>query len=413
VRRRRLANGLIVAQFVLAGVLVTGAGLLVRSTLALYARGPGFASDDRVVFELRAQDGHLHGMLRSKGLSEEDAQKALTNGTEPYWSPKSVFREAAVHRIARLPGVLGVTTTSATPMGGGYWLTPVARDGNDRGRSATTETLLTLVEPNYLHEMRIPIFQGRSFNQDDRAHSEAVVVVSALIARRLWPRQNPIGKRLQSKMLKGEPWFTVVGVAGDTRDDGMDKPTVPHVYQPARQNQWWHGGDCVIVRTGLEPQALVALVRRAVGHDPAITIARIYRLDRVVHDSAWRLNAATLLAAGLAALSLLLAVGGVYGVLSHAVRERTREFGLRIALGAGRRQVMWLAASHALAIVALGLGIGLTCAAGLTQYLRSLLFGIEPLDPVTFAGATLALLTAAALASYLPARRAATVDASL
>jgi predicted lysophospholipase L1 biosynthesis ABC-type transport system permease subunit len=234
-----------------------------------------------------------------------------------------------------------------------------------------------------------------------------VAIVSADLTRRLWPGESPIGKRISRHRGTGEKWPTVVGVAGETRDGGMEKPPVPHVYEPWAQNRWWPGAARLIVRTSIDPLALAPSLRQAIlQQDPRANVMGLYRLGDVVRESAWRLNDATILACALGIVALLLSLMGVYGVLSQLVHERTREIGLRIALGARGRNVVSLVLTHVLATVCFGIVAGLALAAGMTQFLRHLLFGIDPLDPMAFAGAALVLCVTASVASALPALRA-------
>jgi putative ABC transport system permease protein len=182
---------------------------------------------------------------------------------------------------------------------------------------------------------------------------------------------------------------------------------VPHMYEPWTQNRWWPGAARLIVRTSIDPLELAPSLRQAVlQQDHGANVMGVYRLGDVVRESAWRLNDATILACALGTLALFLSLMGVYGVLSQLVHERTREIGLRIALGARRRNVVRLVLTHVVATVSFGIVAGLALAAGMAQFLRHLLFGIDPLDPLAFAGAALALCVAASIASALPAWRA-------
>jgi putative ABC transport system permease protein len=291
-------------------------------------------------------------------------------------------------------------------MSGGYWLAGFRTEttaGDDR---LCTQGLFTSVDTNFFSEMHIPLVQGRTFVPGD-GRGAPVAVVSADVARRCWPGRSAIGQRLQRVNQPQKPWFTVIGVVGVTRSDGMDKPPVPHVYEPWAQNRWWWGPTEVVLRSKEDPMSLVAPLRRdlALRFEDAY-ILRLHRLGDLVHDSAWRMNYAAQLSAGLAAVSLLLAAIGIYGVLSHTVRERTREIGLRMALGASARHLGVFVTRQAFVAVAVGLFAGLGLSSGLVHSLRALLFGVEPLDPVTFAATGLVLIAVVLLAAAVPLRRA-------
>ena len=259
--------------------------------------------------------------------------------------------------------------------------------------------------------MRIPLLAGRTFGPDDRRGSPPVAVVSAELARRCWPGRSAIGQRVQSIRHPEKPSFTIVGVVGDTRSDGMDKPPVPHVYEPWSQNRWWWGPTEVVLRANGDPMALVAPLRRELERSyPDVYVLRVHRLGDLVQDSAWRLNYAAQLSAGLAAVSLLLAAIGVYGVLSHAVKERTREIGLRMALGARAKHLRAFIARHVIVAAGVGLLGGLLVSAGMVHSLRALLFGIEPFDAPTFALAGCVLTAVALIAAFVPLRRAVRLE---
>jgi ABC-type antimicrobial peptide transport system permease subunit len=229
--------------------------------------------------------------------------------------------------------------------------------------------------------------------------------VSQEFARRYFAGGDPAGKRLRWRGSKPDaPWFQVVGVVGDVREDGMDRPPQPYVYFPAKQSGF---AGYLALRGRSDPMKLLPLVRRAVRNaDPHATIYRPRRMADVVRDSTWRLNYSAMLLGGLAGLSLLLAVVGVYGVLSFSVRERTQEIGVRMALGGARPQILGMVLKHGLSLAGAGVALGLGAAALVTRFLKTLLYGVTPLDLATFVAVAVALLGAAFLASYLPAERA-------
>jgi putative ABC transport system permease protein len=407
-RRRRVASGLIAAQLVLAAILATGSGLLLRSAVALYSQGPGFEHASRIVIGMRGQDTSLLRIMQAAGRTRAESQQELSSSGEAYWAAREQLRRAMLDRAARLPGVLGVTSATAPIMSGGYWLARFQPESARQGDAEEgTEGLFTSVDANYFAELRIPLLEGRTFSADDRGGSPRVAVVSAEFARRLWPGRSALGRRFQSVRHPEKPWFTVIGVVGDTRADGMDKPPVAQVYEPWTQNRWWYGSTFVVLRSSGDPLALVPALRQALaGLDKDTDVSRLHRVSDLVNDSAWRLNYAAQLSAGLAAVSLLLGAIGIYGVLSHAVRERTREIGLRVALGARSKHLAGFVLRHVVVAVGVGVVAGLAVASSLMNSLRALLFGVEPFDPATFAAVALVLAGVALIAAAMPLRRA-------
>jgi putative ABC transport system permease protein len=263
------------------------------------------------------------------------------------------------------------------------------------------------VAANYFKVLGIPLLQGRVFGPEDRKETIPVAIVSQSAARKFWPTASPLGKQLRNSDM--EEWLTVVGVVGDVRDDGLDQPPVPRVYWAASQQSVAKGE--VILRTSMDMRALMPVIRERIRSvDSSCFIRGPWSLSHVVRDSIWRVNYSMLLLVGLAGLSLILALVGIYGVLSWTVRERLREIGLRMALGADRLQVLWLVVRQGLMIVLMGIALGLMMATGLTRYLQSLLFGVEPTDWITFLLVSLSVLITALVASYIPAYRATRVD---
>ena len=411
-RRRRISLALIAAQVVLASVLVTGGGLLARSVSAVREMGPGFEHRSRLAAGVRLTDGRITRELAANGRTPQEARKLLQAGEEPYWRAKEQLRRTLLEKVASLPGVAGVTSATEIPMTGKYWLGSFRANGpSAAGGTECTQALFTSVDDNYFAEMRIPVLQGRAFDRTDGGDSAPVVIVSAEVAQRCWPGESPIGRHLWKDKHPHVSWFTVVGVVGDTRLDGAQKSPVPHVYEPWSQNRWWWGGTTLILRSAGDPMSLAMPLRREVAAlDPDGYLLRAHRLSDLVRDSNWRMNYAAGLSLGLAVVSLLLAAVGIYGVLGHLVSERTREIGMRMALGARATHLVAFVVRHAFAAVALGLALGLAISAAVVQWLRALLFAIQPLDIPTFVAAALVLVAIAMTAAALPLRRALGLD---
>jgi putative ABC transport system permease protein len=288
------------------------------------------------------------------------------------------------------------------------------RDFRLEHRSETEKTpvraAFAAVAPNYFEVLGVPLVTGRQFSSKDRQNSPPIAIVNREAARRFWPGEDPVGKRLRhASEWADKGWQTVVGVVGDLAVDGMDKSAPPTLYEPDQQSLGTVG--FVVVRTTRDPGSLYPeMLHKLREIDPKSTVLEFYRLDHLVRDSTWQLNYAMLLLAGLAGLAVVVAAVGVYGLLSFAVRQRTREIGLRMAMGADRSQVIGMVVRQGLVLVGTGIVLGLAAAIVLTRFLRALLFGVQPIDALTFAVVAFVLAGTGCLASYLPARRAAKVD---
>jgi putative ABC transport system permease protein len=318
--------------------------------------------------------------------------------------------------VRTLPGVVGVTAVAHLPMSltGGIDMTYSA-EGQDR-RAADANPVLSYIpaQPEYFTTMGLPIRRGRGFSQHDRAGSPLVVVVSEDVARHTWPGQHPIGKRIKlGPPDYPDPWHTVVGIVPETRYAGLlnVRPSlyVPDMQPPSADGVWVP--TILAIRSRSTELDLLPSIRTAIKEiDPDVTVISAATMNELLGGELARPRFNTGLLDVLAALSLVLAVTGLYGVMGTHVTQRTREMGIRMALGADAgsvsRQVVWQGMQLSFAGVAAGIGAALVG----TRVLRSLLFGVSPFDPLTLALAALLLLLAALGASYLPARRATRVD---
>jgi len=387
---RRLA---VVGQIGLAMLVVAGAGLLTRSLLLLARVDMGFATD-----------GLLFVRPMIPPAKEADAQQVR------------VLIDRLVLRVRALPGVLAVSPVSHLPFSqtGGIDM-PYSAEGQDR-RAADANPFLSYVpaQAEYFSTMALPIRRGRGFSAQDRAGSPLVVVVSEAVARHTWPGQDPIGKRIKwGPPDSPEPWRTVVGVAADTRYSGLLNIRAS-VYVPDRQPPSPDGvwiPTILVIRAQSAAGDLLTSVRGAIKEiDPDVKVMSAESMSEMLGRELARPRFNTALLDALAILALVLAVTGLYGVMGTHVSQRTREMGIRMALGADSgavsRQVVWQGMQLAFA----GVAAGLVAALVGTRWLRSLLFGVSPADPLTLISATLLLLLAALVASYIPARRATRVD---
>jgi putative ABC transport system permease protein len=341
----------------------------------------------------------------TKGLSRDNATKLWAEAT-------TRFRDRMTQELLALPGVQGVTHSDTQPISAYYWLSNLAVEGRDPARD--TEPLRALwseVAPNYFGVVGLPLIRGRTFGAGERRGTRPAVILSESAARLFWPGEDALGKRFKYRNdNRPDPWITVIGICGDIREDGLHRPPKPYVYSSLDQDPF-ASGDYFFLKTSGNPYSLVSAVEKAARRvDPKTIVYRPRTLDDLARDSTWHLNYAMFLLSGLAWLALFLAVIGIYGVLSCSVRERTPEIGIRMALGASRPDVLVLVTGQALLLAGIGALIGTAAALGLTQFLKSLLYGVHALDPVTFAAVPLCFVAIAVLASYIPARRASRID---
>ncbi len=384
----RRARGLLVAmQFTLAIVLLTGAGLMVRSFLLLDAVKPGFDTTHLLTMTVRLPDEMYTDEARMRAFFEE-----------------------AVQKIEQLPGVRGAAVGGAV-------------SSSFRGRVPNVSIVIegrpptqdperherNMVSNGYFRVMGVPLRQGRLFSVEDHSGSPGVAVISETMARRFWPSESPLGKRFK-EVLPGadSEWLTVIGVVGDvvTNRDGTVYPTF---YNTTRQFAWWNWR--LVVRTESPPLELAAAVRRAVRSiDSTVPDFEITTVEQALAKLDRPRKFQTQLIGVFAVTALLLSALGLYGLMSYLVAQRTKEIGIRVALGAQRRDVLKLVIRQGMAVALTGVSIGLAAALAVTQLMKSLLFGVTATDPATFALIALLLIVVALIASYIPARRATKVD---
>jgi putative ABC transport system permease protein len=384
-----LRQALVVGQIALAFLVAIGAGLLTRSLIALERVDMAFNANGLVIMETG---------LATAGDLDHAHQLALT--------------EDMVTRVAAIPGVLGATTMPKPPFSAqGGWLAWFTGDGQ-RAAAAANNPLVNLevVGPQYFETLEIPIRRGRAFDGNDRQHTLPVAIVSDAIARRSWPGEDPIGKRVKlGAPSDSVPWLTIVGVVGETRYHELTRPE-PSLYLPARQF------DGIVpmtlaVRTRGDPARLMPEIRDALMQvNAALAPVRGGTMRQLLAAPLARPRFSTVLLSAFATITVLLTLVGIYGALATAVTQRQREIGIRLALGAAISQVYGLVLGDGLRLAAIGCGLGVLGALAGTRVIASLLYGVAPTDLVTFAVVTGCVLVSSALACYLPARRAARVD---
>jgi putative ABC transport system permease protein len=384
----RWRQGLVVAQLALALVLLSGAGLLIRSLQQLLSVNPGF-STSRVL----TTDLWLSGPRYDTPASQV------------------AFFDQVAEQAARLPGVDAVGSVSALPLTGLASATSFTVVGQPRPAAGQEPVAdIRMADAGYFGALRIPLRRGRLFDTSDRLEAPAVVLINETMARQLWAGGNPVGERLKidwSDDPKAE--VTIVGVVGDVRHDGLDGSIRPMIYYP--RTQMPSGFMVLTVRTTGDPVALTGTIRAIVRQvDPAIPVTEVASMQtRVTRSVADRWYPMLLL--GLfAALAALLALVGIYGVIACLVVQRTREMGVRVALGASSRDVLALVLGQGLRLTVAGIAVGLLGALAVTRMLQHQLYGVSATDPATLIGVSLLFAAVALLACWVPARRATRVD---
>ena len=388
-RGKRLRNSLVIAEVAISFILLVGAGLLINSFIHLRNLDPGFRAD--------------HLLALNVDLSEvkyPDTQRRTT------------FFVEVTRRVRTLPGVQSVAVAGNLPLTVNGDSTFIAVEGIlDPPVDQWPDVIYRTVGPGYFATMGIPLVRGRDLNDQDTLDTTPIVVISEKTAKHYWPNENPIGKRLKpGATTNTTPWRTVIGVVKDVRQNDFIAEPKMQMYFSYRQVKDLVA-NALVVRTSVDPLSLGTSVRNAIWSvDKDQTVANIDSMEHIVAGAVARQRFSMLLLAIFAGLALVLAAVGIYGVMSYSVAQQTREIGIRIALGAQRRDVLSMTVKEGLKLVGVGLLIGLTSAFVLTRVMESLLFGISATDPITFGIICVVLLMVAALASYIPALRATTVD---
>jgi len=270
------------------------------------------------------------------------------------------------------------------------------------------------ISPGYFRTLGVPLVSGRFFVEADRARSDQILIINQRMAEEYFPNQDAVGQRVQTGDADARaPWETIVGVVGNVKYQGLDAKPEPTLYVPYFENGWgaWSREMFLIVRSSASEAAVMPAVRETIwSMDRQIPIASVRSMDALIEDSVGRPRFRTLLLGLFAALSLTLAAAGIYGVLSYSVLQRTSEFGIRMALGARSGDIFRMVLGRGASLALLGVAIGIPGAVGFSRLMASLLFGITPGDPLTFAGVTVLLAIVALCACYIPAKRATRVD---
>jgi macrolide transport system ATP-binding/permease protein len=386
-RSNPLRSVLVISEIALAMVALIGAGLFVRSMQNAQRTNLGFESQN--LFVMAFDLGALH---YDEGRGQQ------------------FFRDV-ISRASTSPGVASATVASVGPAGaaggGGIGRTIFPEGESETTGYRGTLTLLDDIAPNFFETLRIPVIAGRTFNDSDRANTTMVAIANEAMAKHFWPNESALGKRFH---FFGETQLReVVGIVGNTVVNNIGEEPQPVAYLPLTQD--YSPAALIQVRTVGRPEAVLATVRSQVQSlDPSLAITNVQTIGEVINQGLWAPRMGAALLALFGGLALVLAVIGVYGVLSYSVNQQTHEIGIRMALGAQPASVLWLVIGQGLKLAGVGLLLGFLGAFAASRVLSSLLYDVNTHDPVTFAAVSLVLLASAILACYIPARRATRVD---
>ncbi len=402
--RRRVSSMLVIAEVALAVVLLVGGGLMLKSFVQLLRVDPGFEPSQVLRLDLALPEAR-YGEPRQQ----------------------TAFYNELIGRIGGLPGVESVGATTQTPLSPGDNWTAFAIEGRpDPPQGQQQQAAVRAVSDNYFSTMRIPLRKGRFFNNSDARvalplirwfsqqplpehfndpQAAPAIIINETMARLYWPNEDPVGRRMK---ILFSPWLTVVGVVGDVHHTGLNTPPNPEIYMSQLQEP--SDSMAVMARTNGDPLQLAAAVReqvKSIDKDLPVTVTT---MDQIFSDSVAGQRFNTLLLGIFASVALVLAMIGVFGVINYSVAQRTHEIGIRLALGAQRRDVFRLVVGQGLLLAVIGVGLGAVGAVALTRLIAGLLYGVSPTDGPTFVLVALIVTVVAALACYLPARRATRVD---
>ncbi len=380
--RNRFRGALVVIEVALALLLTIGATLMMGTLLHLQATKPGFDAE---------------GVLM--------ASIALPQPKYPQREQRIEFYQRVLERLAAMPGAQSVSMVSLAPFGGSNTGQNLLIEGQPPPRPEDTPIFWQrIIDPGYFRVMRIPLLRGREFTEQDTG-SPRVAIINQTLARRYWPNADPMGKRFGVR----KTWWTVVGIVGDVKFTSLTKDAEPEFYEPYRQAAIVE--MILTVRTAADPLRLAPALRQAVREtDPTQPVSRVTSMTQQVSSAVGTPRLAATVLSVFGAIALVLAAVGIYGVISFSVSRRTREIGVRMALGAGASDVLRMVVGQAVLLAAIGVAVGVGGALSLARVVQGMLFGVNPMDPVTYGMVSGLLIGIAALAAYVPARRAARVS---
>lgn len=401
--RNRMRSFLVASEFALALMLLVGAGLMVRSFMALQSVDPGF------------DPHHVLSMVVS-----------VAGSKEAQGDRRGAFYRELLERVRGVPGVESAGGINHLPLAGDLWGWSFIIEGRPAAKPGENpNAVYRIVTPGYFESMKIPIIRGRGILESDMATAPGVVVINEQAAKKFWPNEDPIGKRisftttLSANGKAGEPnWLTVIGIAKNAKQGDWAERSYPETYIAAYQNREFMtdasshvGYITVVVRTSGDPAALAATIKNVVwSFDRNLPISQITTMDAVVAEATAQPRFEMMLLAIFAMLALIMAAVGIYGVMSYSVSRRTQEIGIRISLGASRRDVLALVVREGMVVALIGSAAGLVGSLLLSRAIAKLLYGVLPTDPLTFGVVAGVLIAVALMAIYIPARRAMRVD---
>jgi predicted permease len=387
---------LVASEVAFAIVLLAGAGLLMRSFLNLRAIDPGFDPHNVLTMDIS-----VAGMQRYVGPTRENLYRTI------------------VRNIEAVPGVHSAALINHVPLAGDLWGRTILIEGRPMPPGREPHAVYRVAGPNYFATMRVPVLNGREFADSDNAGSPPVIIVNETFANGQWPHENPIGKRITIGDSRHNPdWRTIVGVIKDAKQGDWMTAAYPEVYLPLWQTrelltstQLFMAYVSIVARTDPAAPTLAHAVQNAIwSSDPNLPISHLQTLEHAIGNSTWQPRFNLLLIGIFACVAMTLAVVGIYGVMAYEIAQRTHEIGIRMALGAGRPGILRMVLGQSMRVILAGTAAGIAAALALTRLMTSLLYGVQPLDPVTFTAVPFLVLAVAALASLIPARRATTVD---
>ena len=387
-RGRRARNLLAISEIALSFVLLIGAGLMIKSFFKLQQVTPGFNPTRVLTLDL-----------------------LLPSSKYPDGTPVvDSFYKQLLEQVAALPAVESVATTDSMPLGGNTNVLSFAVEGRPQPPpDKVVDALACIASPDYFRAMGIPLMKGRLFGEQDGDKTGDVTLINSTMARRYWPDEEPLGKRITLGDPQKGPWLTIVGIVGDIHQMALESEPYPQMYVPFAQAQ--RRAMSLVVRTSVDPLTMVPAVRGQIwAIDKDQPLYNVRTLEQIVSESVARPRFNMLLIGIFAVIAIVLAAVGIYSVMSYSVTQRTHEIGIRVALGAQAGEVLGLVIRQGMTVALIGVGLGFAAAILLTRLMSSLLFNVTATDPVVFVAISTILTGVALGACLVPARRAMKVD---